>query len=90
MIFLFTDNRLQAVPQLQKLLSCNASHLQVFRQGVNDGHFQEWDGLAKEKYFRSTKEKYPRLTKDGYPRLTKEKYLRLTKEKYFKLTIEIF
>ena len=74
MIFFFTDNRLQAVPQLQKLLSCNASHLQVFRQGVNDGHFQEWDGLAKEKYFRSTK----------------EKYLRLTKEKCFKLTIEIF
>ena len=90
MIFLFTDNRLQAVPQLQKLLSCNATHLQVFRQGVNDGHFQEWDGLTKEKYFRSKKEKYPRLTKEEYPSLTKEKYLRLTKEKYFKLTIEIF
>ena len=90
MIFLFTDNRLQAVPQLQKLLSCNASHLQVFRQGVNDGNFQDWDGLTKEKYFRSTKEKYPRLTKEEYPRLTKEKYLRLTKEKYLKVTIEIF
>ena len=83
MIFFFTDNRLQAVPQLQKLLSCNATHLQVFCQGVNDGNFQEWDGLTKEKYFRSTKEKYLRLTKEEYPRLTKEKYLRLTKGKYF-------